>query len=310
MNLLGDVAWLIYRENGMRRLWVRVLGLVGVPVLAAAGLDNNLPYMLLSHANRPVPDRPAILQQSAVQSEVVRFPSRDGLTIAGWFIGAPPRNPGAQSNRTLIVLHGLGGTREDVLPFVLPLQQQGINLLVLDLREHGQSEGEFFTYGFHEGKDVAGAIDYLTQRQDGSADYVTLLGVSAGATVAIAGAADSRVKGVITMAGFADLAQTIARQSSWLPAAWRQRAIARAEAMAKFKVAEASSLTKVKTLKCPKLIMHGTLDDYIPYADGEALFKAAAEPKQFFPIANASHANIFSMNADQSRDRIAQFIMQ
>jgi uncharacterized protein len=290
------------------RWWM--LGLCGILAVAAALLDNNLPYMLLSHANRPVPDRPAIFQQFQVQSEVVRFPSRDGLTIAGWFVPAPPRSLGQQPSRTLIVLHGLGATREDMLPFALPLQQRGINLLVLDLREHGQSGGEFFTYGYHEGKDIAGAIDYLAQRQDGSANHITLLGVSAGATVAIAGAEDQRVQGVITIAGFADLAQTIARQSPWLPALWRQRAIARAEGLAQFKVSEASSLTKVKALRCPKLIMHGKLDDYIPYADGQKLFDAAMAPKQFFPIENANHANMLSVNADQTRDRIVEFVMQ
>jgi uncharacterized protein len=296
----------------MRWGWL-MLGL-GMPIALGALFDQNLPYMLLSHANRPVPDQPGILQQFQVTAEVVRFPSRDGLQIAGWFIPASAKRdrPGAPilGAPTLIVLHGLGATREDMLPFVLPLQRRGINLLVLDLREHGQSEGEFFTYGYHEGKDIAGAIDYLERRQDGSAAQVTVLGVSAGATVAVAGAQDQRVKGLITIAGFADLAQTIARQSPWLPDWWRKRAIERAEAMAQFKVAEASSLTKIKTLKCPKLIMHGTLDDYIPYADGQKLFEAAATPKQFLPIENANHANMLLLQSEQLRDRIVQFIHQ
>ena len=279
--------------------------LVLVPIALTVLLDNNLPYMLLSHANRPVPDRPEILNQFKVNAEGVRFPSRDGLQIAGWFIPAAQ-----QGSPTLIVLHGLGGTREDILPFALPLQKKGMNLLMLDLREHGQSEGEFFTYGYHEGKDIAGAIDYLEKRPDDSAKQVVLLGVSAGATVAVAGAADERVKGLVTIGGLADLGQTIERHTGWLPSGWRQRGLDRAEAMANFKVKDASPLAKIQTLKCPKLIAHGTLDDYILYRDGLQLFEAAAMPKEFFPIEQANHANMLLLNADRLRDRIVQFVNQ
>jgi fermentation-respiration switch protein FrsA (DUF1100 family) len=80
--------------------------------------------------------------------------------------------------------------------------------------------------------------------------------------------------------------------------------------MAKFKVSQASSLAKIQTLNCPKLIAHGTLDDYLPFSDGQKIFAAAAMPKQFFPIEQAHHANMLTLNVEKLHDRIVQFVNQ
>ena len=57
------------------------------------------------------------------------------------------------------------------------------NVVLLDLRSHGMSEGKSFTYGFHERQDITAAIDVANAKQ---ADQTfAILGVSAGGTVAI-----------------------------------------------------------------------------------------------------------------------------
>jgi uncharacterized protein len=292
----------------------RWLQLGGIGILTI-GLGLNywlpsyvLPYMLLSHQNFPVENQPQVLEKSGAKAETVQFQSRDGIEIVGWWIPTAQSKPDA----TLIVLHNLGGNRQDHLARMLPLWRQGINLLLLDMREHGDSGGEFFTYGYHEWKDIAGAIDYLEQTRLEQAKSpqppVIVLGVSAGGTVAIAAAAqDQRVQGVITIGTFADLQDTIVQQTSWLIPPWRQRAMAAAEKLGKFEIAAASSRQLLSQVQVPVLIFHGEKDDYIPFTNGQALFAAANSPKQFYPIPQANHADMLDKGGQELIDKIAQF---
>jgi uncharacterized protein len=272
---------------------------------AAATLDNALPYMLLSHQNFSVEDQPKVLAEFGARAETLRFTSRDRIMTVGWWI---PTGKSHQSP-TLIVLHGLGATRQDYLARMLPLWRKGINLLMLDLREHGASGGDYFTYGYHEWQDITAAIDTLEQRQGKFSQPLAVLGVSAGGTVAIAAAAnDQRINGVITIGTFADLTTTIHRQSSWLFGAWRQRGMGRAEQIGQFKIADASPAKMIQRVRVPVLIAHGERDDYIPFKDGQKLFAAANQPKQFYPIVNANHANMLNPDREDVWRAIEQFV--
>jgi uncharacterized protein len=275
----------------------------GVVAYGAINFDRNLPYMLLSHQNFPVEAQPGVLKEFGATAEVIDFASRDqGLKIQGWWIPA-------QANRgTLIVLHGLGATRQDHLRWALPLWRSGLNLVLIDLREHGASEGEFFTYGFHEWKDVAGVIDTLEARKLGAGPIV-VLGISAGGSVAVSAAAhDDRIAGLVTIGAFADLSQTIERQTPWLSSGMRSRGMRRAETLAQFDIAQTSPQTLIAQVKGPKLIMHGQLDDYIPFHDGEVLFAAATGEKAFYPIPGANHATMLSADGDRVREKIVDFV--
>jgi uncharacterized protein len=295
----------------IKRVWKVVRWVVGgaavlvggVVAYGAINLDNNLPYMLLSHQNFAVEDKPAVLKEFGATAETIDFVSRDkGLKIQGWWI------PAKADRGTLIVLHGLGATRQDHLQWALPLWRSGLNLVLIDMREHGRSEGEFFTYGFHEWKDVAGVIDTLEARKLGTGPIV-VLGISAGGAVAVSAAAhDERIAGLITIGAFADLTQTIERQTPWLSSGMRSRGMRRAETMAQFNIAETSPKTLIAQVKGPKLIVHGQLDNYILFQDGEALFAAATGEKAFYPIPGANHATMLSVDRDVLRQKIVDFV--
>jgi hypothetical protein len=273
--------------------------------LLILGLDRQLPYMLLSHYKFPVGDNSGIFSKYGAQAEAITYSTSDGIPIKGWLIPTKTKS----TSSTIIMLHTLGGTRQDLLEFALPLRQLGFNLLLIDLRGHGQSGGEFFTYGFHEWKDVSGGIDYLKGRGDIQADNLAVLGVSAGGAVAVAAAAhDDRIKALVAIAAFADLNQIIVEQTQLLPAWWRQRALKKAENLAQFTIQQASPVQSIRQVKCPILIVHGTQDDYIPYENAKTLLANATAKKQLFPILNATHATMLAKGGDSLRRAIAQFL--
>lgn len=272
--------------------------------IAAIGLaiDNSLPYALLSHHKFSVEPQPQIFNRYNATAELISFTTRDGAKINGWFIPTPS----PKQSQTLIILHSLGGTRQDFLEFALPLWNQGYNLALIDLRGHGSSSGEFFTYGYHEWQDVSGLIDYLEQR---NVKKISVMGISAGGTVAIASAVhDPRIQSLITIGTFADLNHTIDQQVSFLPAIWRDRAKARAEDLGHFSINDVSAIANIQKVNCPIFIAHGTADTYIPFEDGQTLYRNAANPKTFYAIPNATHATMLTQEPEKLQTQILRFL--
>ncbi len=263
--------------------------------------------MLLDHHKFEVEAEPAIFREYGAAPERISFTTDDGVAIAGWYFPAAEKKKAP----TLIVLHTLGRTRADVLEFALPLWKKGLNLALIDMRGHGESGGRFFTYGYHEWRDVTGLVDWLEARPDGSADRVAVVGVSAGGAVAIAAAArDTRIKALVSFASFADLGEVIEHQHPWLPGFWRRRALRKAEKLAGFEVAETSPLSNIAEVKCPVLLVHGDADQYVPCADAGRLFERAPEPKELYSIPGADHANMFAKGGQELSDKISAFVKE
>ena len=117
--------------------------------------------MILVHPGRSLPIRtPADYQLS--RWEDVRFSSDDGLELGGWFIQPVPTSDGA----TLLFVHGLGGNRSELVAEVAMLAPHGYGALLIDLRNHGQSQGTVTTMSYAEVQDVQGALAYLATRPE------------------------------------------------------------------------------------------------------------------------------------------------
>ncbi|MEB3291868.1 MAG: alpha/beta fold hydrolase, partial [Synechococcales bacterium] len=207
-------------------------------------------------------------------------------------------------------LHSLGGNRQDLLDFALQFQTQGFNVVLVDLREHGEIGGEFFTYGDRERADMTAVIDDWAG-QNLPIDRLAILGVSAGGTVAIAAAShDARIDAVITIGTFADLRATIEQQVWYIPGFWRDRLLAQAERIGSFQVDQASPRQFLRSVKVPTLIIHGKRDTYIPFSNAEQLYEAAPASKQWYVLENANHDNMLWQEGPQLRQRIIDFLNQ
>lgn len=128
-------------------------------------------------------DRSPVTRSSAAiapGAENVSLRTSDGLTLRGWFI------PGS-ADKAAVLVHGRNTNRlasDHTLRVARWLRDAGYSLLLFDLRGHGESDGERFSLGQHERKDVAAAVDHLTARGF-PAGRIVLVGESMGAGVAI-----------------------------------------------------------------------------------------------------------------------------
>lgn len=146
--------------------------------------------------------------------EEVSFPSRESaIMISGWLI--PSASADAPANDpAVIAVHGLGGCKRDqsVLIPAGMLHEAGFTVLVIDMRDHGDStiEDGRFAGGTEEYRDVLGAWDWLVEERGIPPERIGLLGVSLGAgTVVIAAGQEERVAAVWEDSGWAEIPSAV-----------------------------------------------------------------------------------------------------
>jgi uncharacterized protein len=149
------------------------------------------------------PDPEACEQRAEAAGEAVTGPG--GVPLAGWYVpaasGLPPSGP------TVVLVHGWGANKSDLLDRAAILHGP-YNLLLLDLRNHGQSGEAPTTQGVREGGDLRAMLDWLEETK--GPDRVAVLGVSMGGATALAAAArDERIDALAVESTHAAIASAI-----------------------------------------------------------------------------------------------------
>lgn len=151
----------------------------------------------------PITQTPNLL---GLPSETVEFPATDGVALQGWKIFAEPNRP------WIIMCHGVGSNRSDLLDVAATLHAARFNLLLFDFRGHGGSAGRVTSFGSLEQRDLEGALALLGQDPDGSPRPYGVYGISLGASVALLVAArDERLRALALDSPYADLEDSISR---------------------------------------------------------------------------------------------------
>jgi pimeloyl-ACP methyl ester carboxylesterase len=188
------------------RRWARWLGL-----LLGAGLllfvFGWVPYFLGGMATTrqfhfPDKENAGLTPASfSLGFEEVAFTAPDGVALRGWWV------PAAQSQGTVVLVHGLNRSRIEMVRKVPFVHRLGWNALLFDLRHHGESGGSATTFGQLEKEDVRAGIALARGRAAGP---VVLWGVSLGAAACVLAAADDpSVAGLVSDSSFRDLADTV-----------------------------------------------------------------------------------------------------
>ena len=178
-----------------RRIYRLILLFLGVLVGMVTASTVFMLRMLISPPRQALWSTPADL---GMPFENVQFPARDGTRLSGWFIPGSEA-AGEKHGITLVIVHGwpwnrLGTSAETILtdlPGSSPVQlihlahalhRKGYQLLMFDLRNHGQSAyGGPVTFGLREASDLLGALDYLSVRSDVNQQQIGVIGFSLGA---------------------------------------------------------------------------------------------------------------------------------
>ncbi|HEY4003084.1 MAG TPA: alpha/beta fold hydrolase [Candidatus Xenobia bacterium] len=193
--------------------------------------------------------------------ETLRFPVPGG-SLAGWFLS----HPDAQG-RTIVLLHGICSNKSRFIEHGRELQQRGFNVLLLDLRGHGESSRGITTYGVREQEEVGYVLDALSER--GDVDAIVLMGHSMGGAVALQTLPHPKVRAVVADSAFSSLPEVLAHRTRRfrLPAL-PLLALARlgVTLLGQFDLRQVSPLETLKATDKPVFLVHGTADRSVPHS--------------------------------------------
>jgi fermentation-respiration switch protein FrsA (DUF1100 family) len=203
--------------------------------------------------------------------EDVTLTAADGVRLHGWWV------PAEGARWTLLHLHGNAGNIGHRLELLRLLHDLGANVLLFDYRGYGRSEGKPSEDGLQQ--DAAAAWRWLTQDRGIAPGAIVVHGQSMGGPFAAGLAAREQPAALVLESTFTSVPDMAAQLYPWLPA----------RRLARLRLDTRAALAGVR---CPVLVIHSRGDEIIPYAQGEALFAAAPEPKTLVTI-GGSHNDGF-----------------
>ncbi len=184
------------RPRDRRRLsrWLRVAAVVVVAWLVASWA---VAYRLTRRPRSVFAE--AVPAVAWAEFEGLRLSTRDGEEVGGWY------SPGKAGTAAVLLLHGNGGSRWNCLRRAEVLAKRGHPVLMISLRAHGDSSGDYHDIGYGARHDVVAAVEFLERRRPGSP--IVVVGTSMGGASALfaAGELGRRVRGYVLESPYRDL---------------------------------------------------------------------------------------------------------
>lgn len=224
-----------------------------------------------------------------VPAQDIYFTSEDGVKLHGWFIPAP------KAVATVLWFHGNAGNISHRLDNIQRLAPLNLNIFIFDYRGYGRSEGEPDEQGIY--KDSKAAYKTVIGLNSVSVDTLFLFGRSLGGICAVETALNHPARGLILESVFTSASDMSRKVFPLIPLGWAIRS-------------KLDAIGKVPNLKLPKLFLHGTRDEIVPYDLGRKLFDHAGEPKKFYPIEGAGHNDTYTIGGRDYFDTLNRFITE
>jgi fermentation-respiration switch protein FrsA (DUF1100 family) len=201
--------------------------------------------------------------------EDVWLKAADGNRIHAWWL----ERYGSQS--AIIFCHGNAGNLSYWRPIMVALVNRlGQSVLIFDYPGYGRSEGKPSEPGCYAAADAA--YDWLVQTQKIRPERITVFGESLGGGVATELALRKPHRALVLSKTFTSVPD-MARKTPL------------ASALASMVHNQFDNLAKIGRCSGPIFIAHGDGDRLIPLSQGQKLFQAAPQPKQFFLLKGCDH---------------------
>jgi uncharacterized protein len=267
--------------------------LSSVCVLFLAGCSGAFFY-----PDRTVVDTP---ERHGLHYEDVQIRAADGTRLNAWFFPAQGEPRG-----TVLYLHGTAQNVSAHFQRVAWLPAAGFNVLALDYRGYGESDGWPSLSGAE--LDIDAAMRALLARPDVDADRIFIFGQSLGGALAIyyvaRGHYRAHVRAVIADSPLADYRLIVREKMAVMPFGsafeWLVPWVVDDQYSPRTAVAAVSPI--------PLLLIHGERDAVIAPHHSQLLYDSAEQPKQYWHIPGAGH--IEALGRPQVRERLTTFLLE
>lgn len=189
------------------------------------------------------------------------------------------------------------------------------NVLLVDQRAHGKSEGRTITFGIKERYDCLSWANYVADRF-GKDTPVILFGLSMGAaTVLLASALElpANVKGIIADCGYSSAEKIIAKVCAQMhvpPCIALPFLRSFARVFGGFSLKEGDVCAAVAKTTIPLLLIHGQDDRYVPCEMCEEIVAACQTPPMVLRVADAGHGLSYPTQIETYEETIRAFLQR
>ena len=256
----------------MRRLRTRRALLVAatLALLVYGGVSWLFSERLIAPTPRPL----GAIDVKAVglpEPEVTTVPG-DGVRLAAWYF-ANPRESGC----AVVMLHGFGGARPEVVAATPIFWRRGCHLLLYDARGHGESSPALLSFGARERRDLQLAVDWLAERTGLPRRRIGLIGWSYGAATAIQAATElPEVAFIVADSSFSSLGDIARVQAEKQFGAWARifvpGALVVSGLRAGFDARKAAPADAIREVQAPVLLVHSRQDGFTPVGHSELIY--------------------------------------
>ena len=278
------------------RIWKIASGLVfgylflcfvlGIFLAQLAFQQERLP------TNEVLSTRAAALRFGAPLQEVA-VRTRDGVRLNAWFV-----QPTNANGSAVILLHGLGDSRQGMMGFAQLFLSSGYAVLTPDSRAHGTSGGAFPTYGIKEAGDVE--LWYQWLENYARPQCIFGMGESMGAAIVLQTVRTTPFCAVIAESAFASFRQIafirvgqMFHTGDWLGKIALRPAVEFAFLYGRIShgvnLAAASPQHSVEGSRVPILLIHGLADSNIPTHESEIIQARNPTDIALWEVPNAGH---------------------
>lgn len=218
------------------------------------------------------------------------------------------------TTQTVIISHGYKGNRETMANFAKMFYDMGFNVLLPDDRGHGDSAGEYISFGWLDRLDYLDWIDQVIHTVGDSAK-ILLFGVSmGGATVEMLSGEHlpTQVKAIIADCGYSSIKQELVYlldKQYHLPEYPIEPLVSTINrTRLGYYLGDVSSTEQLSKNTRPILFIHGSQDTYVPVSMAYENYRATKAPKQLWIVKDATHAESFWAHPQKYQQRVDHFL--
>lgn len=235
--------------------------------------------------------------------------STDGLMLHGYYL------PAQKPERFVVLCHGYKGSGFGDFAYTARfLHENGCNLLFIDQRCCGESQGEYITFGALEQYDIQRWACYIAKRNKKKLP-IYLYGESMGAASVLMASGlrlPPEVAGLISDCGFHSMErQVLDMAGNWFRLKWTGLIMFRLKlfcrVFAGFQMKDADTTKALRENKRPVLFFHGLKDTYVEPGNTRLNYSLCQAPKELVMVPGARHLCSAYEEPGVYREKILEF---
>lgn len=226
--------------------------------------------------------------------------------VHGWFASAQ------NNQRCALLMHGVRGNRQAMLKRAEMLKANGYAVFLIDLQAHGETPGDFISFGYLESNSARKAVTFL--RAVKHCQQVVSIGVSLGGAASVLGDAPLDVDAMVLEAVYSNIQTAVANRitmrlgrvgSAIAPLLYHQLPLRYGIALDSL-----SPIDAIQNVTAPVLVIAGADDTHTTLAESKAIFANGPTPKQFWQVDGAAHIDFYGYAPSEYTDVVLGFLAE